>query len=91
VQSLPTIFTYDGHNFRQLKRDGMVALYEKAPVEGGMEVYEVVIIRRHPAQKMFGKEYPEREAMPTSESWGKEGWTLATLERAREKFLEVCE
>jgi hypothetical protein len=35
----------------------------------------VIRIRRLPAQTLFGREYPEREAYPSDEQWGSLAWS----------------
>ena len=78
MKPLPTEFTYDGFDFRQLAREGDVALFEKRKPNHSRPGYEVVIVQRHPAQTIHGRDYPERESLPPSESWGMvlpENWT----------------
>lgn len=87
-QPLPSQFRQDGFEFHLCERVDDVALFRKS--KHGRDTYEVVIIRRLPAGVVFAKEYPAREAMPSSETWGVQGWSLSTLERAREKFAEVA-
>ena len=86
-EPLPSHFRQGGFEFHLCERVGDVALFRKS--KHGRDTYEVVIIRRLSAGAVFAKEYPSREAMPPSESWGISGWSLTTLERAREKFAEV--
>jgi hypothetical protein len=80
-------FSYDGFAFSLLDRVSDVALFRKSKL--GRDFYEVVIVQQLPARTVFGRAYPPRETMPPSESWGTDGWSLATLERAREKFAEI--
>ena len=88
LQPLPSQFRQDGFEFHLCERVDDVALFRKS--KHGRDTYEVVIIRRLPAGAVFAKEYPAREAMPPSEAWGLQGWSLTTAERAREKFAEVA-
>ena len=80
-------FSYDGFAFHLLDRVDDVALFKKS--KHGRDFYEVVIIQELPAKTIFGRAYPAREALPPSESWGTHGWSLATPERAREKFAAI--
>jgi len=52
-----------------LKRSERVALFS---VNGG-RYYEVSRISIQPAEHIFGYIYPEREALPTNEEFGKDG------------------
>src|SRR5688572_15486253 len=88
-EALASRFSHDGFAFHLLERVGDVALFEKS--KNGRDFYEVVIIQQLPARTIFGRAYPPREAMPPSESWGTHGWSLATLERASEKFCEILQ
>ncbi len=40
---------------------------------------------------IMGREYPEREVMPSSESWGVAGWTQTDLESAHRKFNQLTQ
>ena len=86
MQTLPTEFTFDQFQFRQLARAGDVALFEKSKPHHSRPCYEVVVVQHHPAQTIHGRQYPEREAMPPSESWGTLGWSPADLLAAQRKF-----
>jgi len=87
LESIASHFVYDGFAFHLLDRVGDVALFKKS--KHGRNFYEVVVVQQLPARTIFGRAYPPREALPPSESWGTQGWSLATVERAREKFAEV--
>lgn len=41
------------------------------------------------ARQIKGVDYPDHEAMPSSEDWGTYGWTCCDLESAR-KRLEIA-
>ena len=91
VKPLPTTFKSGGFRFRQLMRQGHIALFEKRKRPDGAVSFEVVKIRRLPARTVFGTEYPPSEAMPPSERWGVEGWTYCDVDSAREKFQALAE
>ena len=86
MKTLPSNFTRDGFLFRQLAREGDVALFEKSKPGHSRPGYEVVIVQRHPPQTIHGRDYPERESMPASESWGVLGWSYSDLNPAKTKF-----
>jgi hypothetical protein len=89
VKPLPTSFTYDQFGFRQLARKGDVALFEKSRPTHSRPAYEVVIVQKHPAETIRGREYPAREAMPRSEDWGLSGWTYVDLKSAQTRFRKL--
>ena len=86
-EPIPSKFSHDGFAFQLCERVGDVALFKKS--RQGRDTYEVVIVQSHLARTIFGKQYVAREAMPPSKSWGINGWSLTTLDRAREKFAEL--
>lgn len=90
VRLLPECFRSDGFSFRQLDRAGSVALFVKSKRPDGPVSFEVVRIRCRPAERAFGVEYPARETMPESESWGTDGFTFCDVVRARAKFAELA-
>lgn len=87
MKLLPTEFRKHGYNFRQLQREGDVALFEKTA--GTVVAYEVVIVQRHDDYMMAGNLIPAAEAMPGNETWGLKGWSPRTLPEALRKFTEV--
>lgn len=90
MKALPSAFTLDGFAFRQIARRGDVALFAKRKPRHCRDTFEVVIVQRHAAKNIMGRDYPERESMPPSESWGVAGWSHADLESARRKFHELA-
>jgi len=90
VKPLSESFKSDGFNFRQLYREGDIALFEKSKSERNRG-YEVVRIQKREACLAFGKLLPAREVMPSSERWGKDGWTYPDLTSAQAKFRERVE
>ena len=83
-------FVRDGFTCRLVKREGPAALFELTkPTEMGAS-YEVVILQMRAAENIRGRCYPERDTMLRSESWGQNGWTLTTPERAFKKFQEMA-
>lgn len=86
MKPLPETFRQDGFDFRILRRRGRVALLAKGKPGHRLQSFEVVLIRERPAEIICGYEYPEREAMPPSESWGEAGWTFTTQANAETAF-----
>jgi hypothetical protein len=88
-------FKYDGFNYRQIAREGDVAIYEQRWIRPGGDLsenvcYEVIRVQRHEAHTFpSGKSYPPREGYPSSEQWGEDGWTLLTRDAAFAKLREL--
>lgn len=85
-------FIKNGFTYEQVVRDGNVAIFKQRlrPGEGCL-AYEVLIIEVKPAVTIKGKFVPERESVPSDESFGTLGWTYPTLARAKAKFAELIE
>jgi hypothetical protein len=78
---IPTEFQHHGFVFRQIYRQGNVAVFEQAK-NGKVHAWEVVRIRVSPACTILGKDYPKRELYPKSEHWGENAYTCLSRERA---------
>ena len=77
-------------NYRQIAREGDVAIYEQRSRDTENVCYEVVRIRRHEARTFpSGKSSPAREAYPTSAAWGVDGFTLIDQDAAYAKLREL--
>ena len=85
-----TFFKY-GHSFQQIAREGNVALYERT-FEDRNICYELIIVRSTKEQLLpSGKVKPAGELYPSSDAFGKFGWSLIkhTEEKAIERFQEL--
>lgn len=97
--SLPTELTWKGFALTQIAREGDVAIYRQRDVGSALKgphvSYEVIVIQSHGGRTIFGKTYPPAEYYPSTEQWGKAGWTVscmdddAKLEAAYIKMREV--
>lgn len=89
---LKTTFTKNGFDFQQVKRDGEYAIYKKTgtgkPCRG--ICFEVIRIQSHTG-RIFpnGQIAPPSEFYPSSESWGIDGFTCQTIERAEAILAEL--
>jgi hypothetical protein len=90
MKPLAASFKADGFHFRQRWREGNVALFEKSK-DGSPPSFEVVRVQRRKARRAFGKVLPASEVMPSSERWGRDGWTFCDLASAQGKFRELAE
>lgn len=72
-------------NFRQICREGDLAIYEKS--KGNYLGYETIRIHSHTGYFMAGVLIPAAETFPGNESWGRDGFTAQSLDDAR-KYLQ---
>lgn len=88
---LATEFTAKGFLHRQVKREGLVAIYERQHVDlGGKDLhYEVVAIKESPERVMGGVTIEARETYPSSEVWGLYGFTCPDSASAHKKFVSL--
>lgn len=82
-------FKSNGFHFHQLRREGNVVLFEKS--KGHVQSFEVVRVQWRPERLAFGKTLPATEVMPSSERWGKDGWSYCDLLSARRKYQNLVE
>ncbi len=96
MKPIETEISYQGRTLKQLRREGMVALYEVLSPGNVSYGYEVIIIKVAPAREIFGKQYPEREIYPSSSvasnDWGSIAWSYGRdwLDRASEHYDGLC-
>lgn len=86
AERLRTTFTRDGFSYKQIWRDGDVAVYEYNSRGGS---FEVVIVLVEPERVKFGKLCPRHEVHPTTTQWGTYGWSFGPQDR--EIALSVAE
>jgi len=86
ILPLPLRFEKNGFLYWQICRTDKAAIYEQRTKDGRSIFYEVWKIRRRPARVIGNTSMPAHETGPTSEQWGREGWTFYNLIMAREKY-----
>jgi len=84
-------FCHDGFTFRQIAREGDVAIYEHKwnGCANPSVAYEVVRIRRREAREIKGKIIEAAEVYPKSEAWGVDGFTLTDKDAAFAKLRQI--
>ena len=88
MNTIPSVFTERGFEHREIERAGEWRLFER---EGqGKAHFEVVRITKRPARVVFGNQVEATEVYPPSESWGMDGFTLNSLDSARQKLATVA-
>jgi hypothetical protein len=84
-------FRKDGLDYRQVAREGQVAIYELTwQGNTNAAAYEVVRIRAHDGFTVGGKVIEPAELYPRSESWGIDGFTFSDRAAADEKLRALC-
>jgi hypothetical protein len=87
---LPETFREGDFEFRQVAREGDVALYEKRKPSISNLLYEVVIVQEMEAHTWpDGRVSPAHEHLPGSWQWGSAGWFYSDLDDAWAKFREL--
>jgi hypothetical protein len=88
---LPREFQRDGFNYRQIAREGNIAIYEQAWTgrPEPSQSYEVIRIRRREGFQINGKFVEPAEVYPRSELWGADGFTFTNSDKAWAKFFEM--
>lgn len=95
IRKIKESFYSKGFNFNLIERDGNFAIFSKVLRQSFSKQpnihYEVIKIAIGKPNPMFDKnpEYDFIEIYPSSESWGTNGFTCFTLERAKEKLEEL--
>jgi hypothetical protein len=90
MRALAKRFRQHGFDFKQLMRDGRVALFVKTKPQFARESHEVVIVQRIKERTICGRRVEAHEAMPSPEQWGVAGWTFTDLEKAKAKFNQLA-
>jgi hypothetical protein len=84
-------FRHDGFTFRQIAREGDVAIYEQKwnGCANPSVAYEVVCIRRREAREIKGEIIEAAEVYSRSEAWGIDGFTFTDRDAAFAKLREI--
>ena len=98
MKTLSLEITKKGMTYRQMRREGMVALYSqhlKGRV-GKPLAYEVIVIKTHGEYTIAGNTIEAGESYPGDEAFGILGWSYSTLmpqaeQIALDKWTQVVE
>lgn len=94
MKPIPTEFSYNGFNYKQIRREGDVAVYQQ--ILGKNPSYEVIIVQKHNGYTINGVTYPPAEFYPSTNDWGTKGWTIfgwgdQTRQKAIDKMHQVLQ
>ncbi len=85
MQTIPDSYKQAGHAMKFQRRESNAVIYKAA----GADYWEVHAVRVEKAGQVFGKAYPEREALAGSAEFGRRGWACVSQERANGRFADV--
>lgn len=78
MKTLATEITAKGFTYRQVTRDGNVAIYSQHDHPSSKPgAYEVIIIQSHDGYEIGGAHIPAAESFPSTSAWGSKGWTFS--------------
>lgn len=92
MKPLATTFKKNTFTYELVQRDGDIAIYKQRlrPGEGCL-AYEVIRVLKAETYEIMGNTVEAHEYAPGNESFGKDGWTYPTLERAKAKMRELLD
>jgi hypothetical protein len=82
-------FTRDRFTYRLLERSGAVCLVARENLETGSIHWEVGRLVAERATTIEGRFYEAHERYPSTEQWGKRGWTYTTLPDAVREYRSL--
>jgi hypothetical protein len=87
---LPSQFRRDGFTYRQIAREGDVALYEQCWTGSpdAAVCFEIIRVRRREGFQIGGRIVEPAEVYPNSEAFGVDGFTVTDRNKAWDKFLK---
>ena len=92
---LETEFTKNTFRFRQLRREGDIAIFHKVAMQGTARPkahdagFETVVVSRHNGYDIAGVHMDPAECYPGNEQWGQKGWTYTTLFEAETRYEQL--
>jgi hypothetical protein len=84
-------FTNKNFSYKQILREGNLAIYEQTLIDSDAKNkrYEVIIIKSHDGYEIAGNVLPPGEMYPSANQWGKLGWTCMDIKDAEKRFKKV--
>jgi hypothetical protein len=83
--------TNKNFKYKQIVREGNIAIYEQSIVDppSKNKWYEVIVIRSHDGYEIAGNKVAPSEMYPSANHWGTLGWTCSNLETAQKRFTKL--
>ena len=89
MKILPKKFDKKGFTYKQIKRDGMKAIYEQSKAGQKSISFEVIKIGKHDGYDLGASHIDPAETYPGSSQWGISGWTHLNLQSAEARFKKL--
>lgn len=89
MKLLRTEFKAKGFYHKLIKRDGDWAVFERTA--GSSVHYELIEVQKIKECEMFGNKVEAHEAFPSSELWGRKGFTIMNKEEALNRLKNIKE
>ena len=86
MKKIEKSFVSKGFEFKQVMRDGDMAIYEKHADKSECSSYELIYITSHNGYEIGGAKIPPSEVYPSDSQWGTYGWTYTNLKAAKENL-----
>jgi hypothetical protein len=86
MKKIEKSFVSKGFEFKQIVRNGDMAVYEKCAPNSKCPNYELIHITCHNGYEIQGNKIPPSEVYPGDSQWGTHGWTYTTLQDAKENL-----
>jgi len=83
---IPAEFKKKGFTYKQVRREGMKAIFEQTRAGSDMHNFEVVKLGRHNGYVMGGVTIEPAETYPGASLWGITGWTCSDLDAANKRY-----
>lgn len=93
MKQLPIEFTRKNVTYRQIAREGMVAVYSYSPVGEPTRIrgYETIVITAQLEVEVFGNVVAAHEVYPGDNAFGRKGWSYIKRDLALDKMAQVMQ
>lgn len=87
MKELSKSYRKNGYDYKQVRREGMIAIYEQVNPDDGKTVgFEVFEIITRPDREINGKAVKANESVPPERLWGSIAFTSGNMEQANKRF-----
>ena len=83
MKKLDKEFESAGYKYKQIHREGVYAIYERKHINSTKDPhYEAIKVQSHNGMVIAGNKIPPSEFYPSSNTWGRLGYTCQTKKQA---------
>jgi len=87
MKKLDKEFESASFKYKQIHRENMYAIYERKHIDTNKDPhYEAIKIQSHNGMEIAGNKIPPSEYYPSSNSWGRHGYTCTSRKAAYERL-----